>query len=201
MSNVFSNNLKDAPALVEIFRGTTVVGQPIVETVHHGLILVTSGDEHSLISIGDTKTMVHTRSCAKPLQALPLFRHGLFDGRPSLLTLADVALMMSSHAGASIHTSRVAELLTANGLDESSLRCGAHPPQDEATRKDLQRRHLLPSPLHNNCSGKHIGMLLVCLKQGFDIHSYEDPHHPLQQEIKKLVADFADLQPSDLSYG
>lgn len=37
--------------------------------------------------------------------------------------------------------------------------------------------------LHNNCSGKHAGMLLACRQLGFDPAGYIDPQHPLQQRI------------------
>jgi L-asparaginase II len=43
-------------------------------------------------------------------------------------------------------------------------------------------------PLHNNCSGKHAGMLLACRLQGLDEEDYIAAGHPWQQRILGHVA-------------
>src|SRR5690606_18695003 len=119
----------------------------------------------------DVNYFSHMRSCAKPFQILPLFEMGLFDDANTQARLGlkpfDQVLMMSSHAGQSIHTTRVQALLERIGFDHSALRCGIHPPYDTASFCELVRNHEKPSELHNNCSGKHLGMVLGCLSQGF----------------------------------
>ncbi len=203
MSNNGLNSLKDAPTLVEIFRGTTEEGSPIIDCVHRGLISVVTGQGEHIYSCGDQKTLIHVRSCAKPFQVLPLLELGFFlesqQGSPH--SLCDLAVMMSSHVGAPMHTERVLDILKAYGLSISMLRCGTHPPQDEHTKKDLCKNGLLPTALHNNCSGKHAAMLITCLKRGFDVNNYEDLHHPLQQQIRNVILDIAALSPQELSFG
>jgi L-asparaginase II len=204
MDSSHLSSLTDAPTLVEIFRGITTNGYPIIECVHQGLICIVDGHGHVIYSHGEGLTRVHMRSCAKPFQVLPLLELGFFDDnkRKHLnLCLSDLTLMMSSHSGQNIHTSRISELLTLIGLDQFALRCGIHPPQDEFTRRELIRTNTDPSVLHNNCSGKHTAMLMTCLAQGFDIHSYENEKHPLQQWIRKTILMLASMQDHEIAFG
>lgn len=201
MQNTHLSNLQNAPTLVEIFRGENAKGQPIIEIVHRGLICVQNGLGEVMFARGDIKTLNHMRSTAKPFQVLPLLELGVFDDGASKLLPSDLTLMMSSHAGHSMHTSRVAELLARVGLSQKDLRCGIHPPQDDGTRKNLIRSMAKPTELHNNCSGKHTAMLMACLKHGFSIDNYEELNHPLQQRIHKLILDISDLAEQEIGMG
>ncbi len=40
-----------------------------------------------------------------------------------------------------------------------------------------------------NCSGKHAGMLATCVVNGWDLATYRDPGHPLQQAIAVTFAE------------
>ena len=42
---------------------------------------------------------------------------------------------------------------------------------------------------------------MACLHQGLDITSYENPHHPLQLSIKKIIASITDQHEDALSLG
>lgn len=198
-------SLFNAPVLAELYRGFDQEGAPIIERVHHGIIAVVDGRGQMIFSHGDVNFFAHMRSCAKLFQILPLFEMGFFDDDEAqtklALTPADLVLMMSSHAGEPLHTARVDELLKKLGLDHHALRCGIHAPYDTATFCELLRRQQKPNELHNNCSGKHLGMLIACLRQGFDRHSYEEPSHPLQVWIKRLIALVADINVNDMSFG
>ena len=50
-----------------------------------------------------------------------------------------------------------------------------------------------PSALHNNCSGKHAGLLLACRALGLPHEGYTDAGHALQRRIRTLVARYADI--------
>ena len=41
------------------------------------------------------------------------------------------------------------------------------------------RDGLAPEPVHNNCSGKHAGMLAACVITGADAESLASTHHPI----------------------
>lgn len=136
--------------------------------------------------IGDPGMATFVRSAAKPFQALPLVlaggieRFGLDD--------ADLALICASHGGTPEHARRAESLLERGGFTAGDLQCGAHPPMDRESAARLQLQGLAPSPLHNNCSGKHAGMLLACRLLGFSPESYLEPEHPLQTVILGHVA-------------
>ena len=40
-----------------------------------------------------------------------------------------------------------------------------------------------------NCSGKHAGMLVTCALNGWDLATYREPDHPLQQAIAETYAE------------
>ena len=40
-----------------------------------------------------------------------------------------------------------------------------------------------PSPLHNNCSGKHSGFICLACARGEDPAGYVKPDHPAMREI------------------
>jgi L-asparaginase II len=48
---------------------------------------------------------------------------------------------------------------------------------------------LAESRLAMNCSGKHAGMLLACLHNGWPVSGYLAPSHPLQQLLAATVAE------------
>ncbi|MCA1732221.1 MAG: asparaginase, partial [Acidobacteria bacterium] len=55
-----------------------------------------------------------------------------------------------------------------------------------------------PTPLHNNCSGKHAGMLLASRLLDLPSASYNDIEHPLQRQILQVLADFAGLESGEI---
>jgi len=46
-----------------------------------------------------------------------------------------------------------------------------------------------PSPLHNNCSGKHAGFLCLACASGWDARDYEQAAHPVQRAAKAAIAE------------
>ncbi|HXT36127.1 MAG TPA: asparaginase, partial [Chloroflexota bacterium] len=65
----------------------------------------------------------------------------------------------------------------------------------------LARAGLHPSPLHNNCSGKHAGMLAAAQAMGAPLDSYLDRDHPVQRHILQAVSACAGLAPDRLAVG
>jgi L-asparaginase II len=149
--------------------------------------------------LGDPSLATWVRSAAKPFQALPLVlaggveRFGLDD--------ADLALICASHGGTPEHVRRAADLLARGGFTPDDLLCGAHPPMDRASALALEREGVAPGPLHNNCSGKHAGMLLACRLLGLPSEAYIDPAHPLQERILDLVSRFCGLPAAEIGVG
>ena len=123
----------------------------------------------------------YLRSCAKPIQASLLLDYGID------LTEEELALCCGSHAGEECHLSVARGLLNKIGLDESYLKCGVHAPLSRSMQDKMLLCEEKVSAIHNNCSGKHIGFLAVCKKNGWDFSTYDNPDHPLQIAVKQKI--------------
>ena len=145
---------------------------------------------------GDPEVATFLRSAAKPFQCLPLLLAGA--GERFGLTAADVALICASHGGRPEHTQRAAGLLLRGGFGLADLLCGAHWPLDPQAAEALRRSDEIPTPLHNNCSGKHAGMLLACRLLGLPTADYVAADHPWQQRILEHVARFCHLPAASI---
>jgi L-asparaginase II len=92
-------------------------------------------------------------------------------------------------------------LLERSGSTADDLRCGTHPPFDAAVAAALIRRGEAPTPLHHNCSGKHAGMLLSCVLNGWPKEGYTEHGHPLQVRIRELHAELGGIDPEQVAAG
>ncbi len=148
---------------------------------------------------GDPALPLYLRSSAKPLQAIPLVESGGADRLE--LTERELAVICGSHSGEPMHLEAVRAILAKVRLDEGALQCGAHAPLDAAQAAALIRDGLAPAPIHNNCSGKHAGMLAACRTRGWPVDSYLDPHHPLQREIAEIMEAFCGAAAGEIPLG
>jgi len=176
--------------LTRVYRGG------LVESVHRGSIAVVDSRGTLLAYAGDPAMRACLRSAAKPFQAIPLLEYGGSDEFE--LTPEEIALTCASHGGEPMHVATAAALLRKGEFDEEDLQCGAHLPFDEKSAADLRASGEPPSPLHNNCSGKHAGMLLATQVMDVASANYIDATHPLQVLMRSTLADFADVQPEDV---
>ncbi len=153
----------------------------VVESTHFGRIAVCSPDGRLLASAGDPDGVQYWRSSSKPIQALSVVTSGAIDRFG--LTERELAVCCASHSGSAMHVQTVLGILAKLGLNESALRCGTHRPGDAAERNRLIVAGEEPSPVHNNCSGKHAGMLATCLALGAAADDYLEMDHPVQRLI------------------
>jgi L-asparaginase II len=158
----------------------------LIESVHRVAYAVADAGGAVLHHEGDVRRPVFPRSSVKPLQALPLVESGAAER--FALSERELALACASHGGEPMHTEIVAAWLARIGLDPSALECGAHSPSHEATARQLIEQRRPPSPLHNNCSGKHAGMLTLALHLGVPTAGYIASDHPVQLRISALLA-------------
>ncbi len=172
--------MNGAVPMVELWRGG------LLESSHmgHAVICHASGD--IIESWGNPDQVIFPRSSCKMLQALPLVESGA--AAAAGLTDAQLALACASHQGAAVHTTAVESWLSALGLGETDLRCGAHLPYDQVTHDTLTIAHDAPCQLHNNCSGKHAGFLTLNQHIGGG-PDYIEVDHPLQQAVKAAFED------------
>lgn len=161
----------------------------MVESRHRGFIAVVDASGAVIAKAGDIGTPAWFRSAAKPFQTIPIIASGAaprYDFTPR-----ELAVITGSHSGESIHLEAVISILNKIALDESALKCGAHMPFDDASAKRLRAENRPPQPLHNNCSGKHAGMLAFARHINEPTENYIDPAHPIQRRILSTLAHFA----------
>jgi L-asparaginase II len=158
--------------LVRVVRGG------ITESIHAGHVAVCDADGTLLAWAGDPDRMVFARSCMKPLQAAVSLTA---IGEP--LPERETAVMAGSHNGEPVHVGTVRALLERASLDVDALRNPPGWPLDPEAMATSQHKHKL---LHN-CSGKHAGMLLACVRAGWDPATYLRASHPLQRRVTRAV--------------
>lgn len=159
----------------------------LTEREHYGYVTVVNRDG-VLSSVGDHDARFFLRSCAKPFQALQIISSGAFN--KFNFTLEELAVCCSSHTASQDHIDMVESILHKTGLCEEHLKCGVHDPIDQDMRNSLIKSSSSPRHIHNNCSGKHAGMLSTCLAKGYDLANYLNFDHPLQVEIKDTIKNF-----------
>lgn len=150
-----------------------------VESEHSGHAVIAHSDGDIVDVWGDAGAIIYPRSSCKMIQALPLVESGAAER----LRDDQLALACASHQGAVLHTRAVQEWLGDLGFDERDLRCGAHWPADVAARDELIRQGASPCQLHNNCSGKHTGFLMLNQRLRGD-PEYVAPDHPVQRAVR-----------------
>jgi L-asparaginase II len=143
--------------------------------------------------------MTYIRSAAKPFQAIPLYE----DSVPEVFQLDDseMAVIMSSHNGEERHVKAVASVLQKSGRSAADLQCGVHTPLGTAVVEKLAALGERPVALHNNCSGKHAGMIAACVNRGWPVQNYLEANHPHQQSILTTLAQWADVPKDQLKFG
>lgn len=171
----------------------------ITESAHRGTIVVVTSDGKLQQGVGDPATVTFFRSAAKPVQAIPLLTSGAaehfgFGGD-------ELAVMVASHSGEYFHVKTVTGILEKIGASEANLSCGAHPPLSLAASDSLVRAGREPGPLHNNCSGKHAGMLALCRFRGYPLEGYYKPDHPVQAEIRHSISAFTGIAAEQILVG
>ncbi len=180
------------PWIVEVTRGDLVESQHI----GHGVVIDQSGQ--TLLAFGDVARVTFPRSAAKWIQGLELVRSGAADAFQ--LTDQHLAIACASHNGETAHTELVSSWLAQIGLRLSDLECGTSPPFTEAVRLQLAHAHQTPNPLHHCCSGKHAGMLSVCIHRGWSTAGYTQYDHPLQAQIREHMRQIFICDPEELVY-
>lgn len=172
------------PVLVEVTRGAAV------ESRHRGAVAVADADGNIVHAWGDIARPVYPRSSIKALQALALLESGAAEAFG--VSDAELALACASHNGEPRHVEIAESWLARLGLGVDDLACGPQPPRGPkngpgaAAPANAGGKH---TRLHNNCSGKHAGMLCLAKHLGAPTKGYERPDHPVQQLIRTILSE------------
>jgi L-asparaginase II len=179
--------------IVNVTRG------PLVESVHRIAACAVDASGRLALSSGDVDVPVYIRSAAKPFIAAEVVASGAADRFG--FTDEDLAVIAASHNGEPFHVARVRDILQRIGLPESALQCGAHAPAYDPAAAALTAAGEPFSAIHNNCSGKHAGILALCVTLGFDPAGYLAPDHPAQRRILAFCARMTNENARQLPIG
>lgn len=181
------------PVLVEVTRGA------MTESRHRGHAIVVDPTGHVVRAWGDAEALVYPRSSIKPIQALPLVESGAADAFD--LDDAELALACASHQAEPRHVDTVTAWLKRIGLTVDDLECGPQTPSGRKAARALFAAGNEPAPVHNNCSGKHSGMLTTAIHLGEPTRNYVALGHPVQQRILGIFETMCGLDLSTAPRG
>lgn len=186
--NAFSGDIP----LVAVERGN------YTGSLHRGALSVLDDMGTPVVSLGDPDQPAFLRSSAKPFQAIPAIISGGVDRFG--ITPMELAVLCASHGAEPRHLDAVFSVLEKIGAQEFALHCGVHAPLHEETARQRWRSGLEPTPVCNNCSGSHAGMLVACRAMGWPLDTYEDPDHPLQVMTRGILASFAGVSVPEVGF-
>lgn len=167
-----------------------------IESRHSGSIAVVDYAGKQLYAVGEVERMTLARSALKPVQAIPVIQSGAADR--FLFTDKEISICCASHNGEQQHTKVVESMLFRLGLAAENLQCGTHSPYSQTSYAELLRQGGEPTQLHNNCSGKHTGMLALALQLQSDIKTYHRLEHPVQRKIEEALLALSGLKADEL---
>jgi L-asparaginase II len=179
--------------LLHVYRGL------IVENIHRGDIVVVNHQGNILKKTGDAQKFTYFRSAAKPFLALNVILSGAAAAYG--FTDKELAVMCASHRGENFHVETVAGILNKVGLKEEDLHCGITEPFSRPAAVKIYKSGQSLTPLHCNCSGKHLGMLSVCKHKGYSLEGYYDINHPVQQDELEILSAFTGVEKSKIIIG
>lgn len=137
-------------------------------------------------------TLFYMRSLAKPLQASTLFDFNIIDDLK--IIPQEIAIMSGSHAGSENHIKILKNLMQKHNIKLSDLEIAPQLPLD--TRKNNSKKH----KLFNNCSGKHLMMILLSKYLGVSSKNYADINHPIQRLILDKQIELSSEIPKNYSF-
>jgi L-asparaginase II len=181
------------PVLAEILRGNTV------ESQHRGAFAVVNAKGQTIYADGDIAKPIFPRSAVKAFQCVPVITSGAADRFE--FTDEEIALCCASHSGEAEHVRVAASMLRKAGVDEDTYECGTHWPERMDDRAVLVRAGQGPRAIHNNCSGKHAGMLALAKHIGAPLQGYVMKDHPVQQAVAKVLDDYCDADTIHAPWG
>ena len=168
-----------APFVIEVTRGDAVESRHLVAAA------VADVDGRLYGAWGDVDAPIFPRSAIKPLQALPLVLSGAADA--FAVTPVELALATGSQIGTTRHLEVAEAFRHRIGADLAEITCGAHMPYDPVAARTMICNDTSPTALHNNCIGKHLGMIATARHLGEPVEAYLAPDHPVQRRILAML--------------
>lgn len=181
MTSISSTVTALAPHPLDFIEVAVLERAGMVESRHRGIAALVGPDGKVIDHLGAAKRLIYPRSAVKPLQVVAMRRAGLD------LVGEELVICAGSHQGTGRHIALVDGILSGIGLDENALQCPPAWPGNPAARAQAAGE----SKAAFNCSGKHAGFIAASKAAGWDVETYLDPKHPLQQLVEEVFVEFS----------
>ena len=137
------------------------------------------------------------RSAIKPFQIIPL----LHFAKKNNLTFdnEEIAIFGSSHSGEQEHVNILKKISVKYNIKWEEIYCAPQRPMHIKTADDYILNKTPFTKLNNNCSGKHLSMLLYSKLLDIDNYNYQNIEHIVQQNINKFFKEI--FQLDEIKYG
>jgi L-asparaginase II len=185
--------MKPGHCVVQVMRGGEV------ESVHRVHVAVAHAEKGLIASAGNPAHHAFVRSAIKMFQVLPFVESG--GVARFQLTGEELALCTASHGGEPFHVAAARAILAKAKVTDAALACGPHLPMHEPSAAALIAAGQAPGKIHNNCSGKHAGMLAHCVQQQWVTNGYHRATHPMQQRVLSTLAQWMRIEAADIEQG
>ena len=193
IERVYLDEADAAPIAVEVTRGG------MVESVHRAIVAVADAKGGIVHGWGAIDRPIYARSAIKPLQTIAVIESGAADAFN--LGEDEITLCCASHRGEPIHVDRVTSWINRLELGVDDFECGAQMPGNEASAHALISAGVAPTRAHNNCSGKHSGMLTTAVHLGEPVKGYTRPEHPVQSRLITLMGELGEVDLTGTARG
>ncbi|MDC0194880.1 asparaginase [Alphaproteobacteria bacterium] len=171
---------------------TYVTRGKINESIHNSKCIIKDSNYNTIFSTNDDNDLVYPRSAIKIFQAIPFIKSNAY--KKYKLNTKQLAISCASHCGEIEHIRVLQDWLKKIKKNKKILQCGIHNPLNLDSSNKLLLKGNKANQLHNNCAGKHLGMLSGCLMHNMNLNNYLDFNHPYQKDIRKHLEYFMECK-------
>ena len=171
---------------------TFVTRGNIIESIHDAKSVVQNFNYEIILTTGHELDLVYPRSAIKIFQAIPFIQSEAH--KRYKLSKKEIAISCSSHSGEKQHMIVLHNWIKKIKINNNFLKCGTHNPLNLSSSNKLLLSGKKPNQLHNNCAGKHLGMISGCLSNKMDINNYVVFNHPYQKLIRNSLENITECK-------
>jgi len=187
-------------SLINMAKITTFVTRgKIIESTHESKCIIKDYNSKTIFSTNNDYDLIYPRSAIKIFQAVPFIRSEAH--KKYKLSQKQIAISCASHCGEPIHLRVLEDWIKKIKKNKQILKCGIHNPLNKKESDKLLLSGIKPSQLHNNCAGKHLGMISACLTYKLNLKNYVDINHSYQKLIRESLEYFTECKISKTQYG